>query len=268
MKTFKYIFLLSLLTLLFTSCEEIETIALTSADEKYVIEANLNNELGSATVSIAKTKNTDASGDFNGSSGAVVTITDETGKISRLTESSKKGIYTNPFLKGTPETNYHLKIEIDGQIFTSSSKMPAKSKLESVGQIEVSSPDGKRKFSTVKFTDPAGKGNAYRFIEYHNGVYNKVISVVNDELFDGNANTQVLRPKSFTADTKYNVGDKIKIEFLNIDNTVFKYWYSSDKGIQSIGENTTPINPVSNINGGALGYFSTHFMQRMEYTVK
>lgn len=268
MKTLKYTFLFALLTLLFTSCEEIETIELKSAEEKYVIEANLNNQLGSAIVSIAKTKNADASGSFNGTSGAVVTITDQSGKISRLTESNTKGIYTDPFLKGTPETSYMLKVEIEGQIFTSTSKMPNKSKLESVSQIEVAALDGKRKFSTVKFTDPAGKGNAYRFIEYRNGIYNKVISVVNDELFDGNSTSQVLRPKSFTADTKYDVGDKIKVEFLNIDNPVFKYWYSSDKGIQSMGENTTPINPVSNINGGALGYFSAHFIQSMEYTVK
>lgn len=268
MKMFKYTFLFALLAILFTSCEEVETVELKSAEEKYVIEGNLNNQLGSASVSIAKTKNADASGSFNGTSGAIVTITDQSGKVSRLTESNTKGIYTDPFLKGLPETTYTLKVEIGGQVFTGSAKMPSQSKLEAVGQLEATALDGKRKFSTVKFTDPAGKGHAYRFIEYRNGVYNKVISVVNDELFDGNSTLQVLRPKSFTEDTRYNVGDQIKIEFLNIDAPVFKYWFSSDKGIQSIGENTTPINPASNINGGALGYFSAHSLQSMEYTVK
>jgi len=268
MKNLKYTFIFTLLTMLFSSCEEVETVELKSAEEKYVIEGNLSNLLGSATISISRTKNADVSGSFNGISGAVVTITDESGKVSRLTESNAIGIYTDPFLKGIPETNYRLKVAIDGQTFTAASKMPSKSKLEAVGQLEASALDGKRKFSTVKFNDPAGKGHAYRFIEYRNGIYNKVISVINDELFDGNSTLQVLRPKSFTEDTRYNVGDQIKIEFLNIDAPVFKYWFSSDKGIQSIGENTTPINPASNIDGGALGYFSAHSLQSMEYTVK
>lgn len=268
MKSLKYTFLFALLAVLFSSCEEVETIELKSADEKFVIEANLSNQLGSATVSVAKTKNTDAPGSFNGTSGAIVTITDQTGKVSRLTESSINGVYTNPYLQGASETTYTLKIEIDGQTFSATSKIPTKTKLEAVTQVEVPGLDGKRKVTSVKFTDPIGKGNAYRFIEYRNGVYNKVISVVNDELFDGNSTLQVLRPKSFTEDTKYNVGDKIKVEFLNIDAGVFKYWFSSDKGIQSLGENTTPINPVSNIKGGAIGYFSAHNIQSMEYTVK
>lgn len=268
MKIFKPLALFALVITLFTSCEEVETLQLKSAEEKYVIEANLNNQLGSAIVSISKTKNADAPGAFNGASGAVVTITDQTGKINRLAESNAKGIYTDATLKGMPETSYTLKVEVEGQVFTATSRMPSKTKLESVNQIEVAALDGKRKFTTVKFTDPAGKGNAYRFIEYRNGVYNKVISVVNDELFDGLSTSQVLRPKSFTEETKYNVGDKIKVEFLNIDHPVFKYWYSIDKGLQSMGENTTPINPASNIIGGALGYFSAHFTQSMEYTVK
>lgn len=268
MKTFKLPFLFALLVMFFTSCEEVETLELKSAEEKYVIEANLSNQLGSATIAIAKTKNSTAPSAFNGASGAVVTITDQTGKITRIAESNTKGIYTDATLKGMPETSYTLKVEIDGQAFTATSRMPSKTKLESVNQIEVAALDGKRKFTTVKFTDPTGKGNAYRFIEYRNGVYNKVISVVNDELFDGLSTSQVLRPKSFTEETRYAIGDKIKVEFLNIDNPVFKYWYSIDKGLQSMGENTTPINPASNINGGALGYFSAHFIQSMEYTVK
>lgn len=268
MKITKYTFILALIIVFFTSCEEIQIKELNSAEEIYVIEANLSNQLGSAEVSIAKTKNTDEAGSFNGISGAIITITNQFGIISKLSESNIKGIYTNPYLKGLPETNYTLNVEVGGQIFTSNSKMPSPSKLEAIGQIEATALDGKRKFTFIKFTDPIGKGQDYRFIESRNGIYNKVISVVNDDLFDGNSTTQVLRPKSFTEETRYNVGDKIKIGFLNIDNSVFKYWYSSDKGIQSLGENTIPINPVTNIKGGALGYFSAHSIQFKEYIVK
>lgn len=268
MKNIKYIFALSFIVILFSSCKDVVTVELKSADEKYVIEANLNNQLGGAKVAIAQTKNANTTSEFNGESGAVVTITDNQGKESRLTESTTKGIYTDPFLKGIPGTTYTLKIEINGQTFTSTSKMPAIVKLEAAYAIEATAIDGKRKFTTVKFTDPTGKGNAYRFIEYRNGVYNKVISVLNDDLIDGNMINQVLLPKELTEATKYVSGDRIKIEFLTVDNPVYKYWYSTNKGIQSLGENTTPINPVSNISGGAIGYFSAHTLQSREFTIK
>lgn len=267
MKNLNYI--LGLMLIIFgTSCKDVETVELKSADEKYVIEANLNNQLGSAKVAIAQTNNTNTNGAFNGESGAIVTITDEQGKESRLTESSTKGIYTDPFIKGVPGTTYKLKIEINGQTFTSSSKMPSIVKLDAAYALETTLLGNKRKFTTVRFTDPAGKGNAYRFIEYRNGVYNKTISVLNDDLIDGNLVNQPLFPKDLTDATSYVAGDKIKVEFLTIDERVYKYWFSTNKGIQSLAESTTPINPVSNINGGAIGYFSAHTIQSKEFVIK
>lgn len=269
MKNLSPLFVLALLSLLFTSCEEVIPVDLKTADEKYVIEATLTNQLGGATVFIGKTKNVGTSNNFNGEFGAVITIEDKDGKISKLTESTiNKGVYNDPFLKGVPEANYKLKIEINGQTFTASSRMPAVVKLDNVYSTETSGLDGQRKFTNVKFKDPAGKGNAYRFVEYRNGVYNKVITVANDDLFDGNAFIQVLSPKTFTDDTKYVTGDKIKVDFLTIDNAVYKYWACVDGGIQKTVETAAPINPVSNINGGAIGYFSAHTIQTKEYIVK
>lgn len=268
MKNLTYTLAIAFITILFASCKDVVTVELKSADEKYVIEANLNNQLGGAKVAIAQTKNANTTSGFNGESGAIVSITDDKGKESRLTESATKGIYTDPYLKGTPGSTYTLKVEINGQTFTSSSKMPAVVKLEAAYAIEATAVDGKRKFTTVKFTDPVGKGNAYRFIEYRNGVYNKVISVLNDDLIDGNVINQALLPKELTEASKYVSGDKIKVEFLTIDNPIYKYWYSTNKGIQSLGENTTPINPASNISGGAIGYFSAHTLQSKEFTIK
>ncbi len=267
MKNINIILGLSLL-IFCASCKEVETIELKSAADKYVIEANLSNQQGSAKVAIAQTNNTNTSGVFNGESGAIVSITDDQGKTSRLIESATKGVYTDPYLKGTPGTTYQLKIEINGQTFTSSSKMPAPVKLDAAYAFETTILGNKRKYTTVKFTDPVGKGNAYRFIEYRNGVYNKNISVLNDDLIDGNVVNQPLFPKDLTEATNYVAGDKIKIEFLTIDERVYKYWFSTNKGLQSLGESTTPINPVSNINGGAIGYFSAHTIQSKEFLIK
>lgn len=267
MKRIYYLVIVIFCNLCFASCEKVDQVELKDASEKYVIEANLSNQLGSLKVAIGKTKSTTTSTDFTGESGAIITLTDENGKSVLLKESSQ-GIYVNPTFKGVPETTYALKVEINGETFTATSKMPAITKFEMAECIEIAALDGKRKVTHVRFKDPIGKGNCYRFIEYRNGVYNKVISVFNDDLFDGNTVNQILRPKDFKAATKYVTGDEIKVEFLTIDQPVYRYWFCKDGGIENISDASASINPVSNIKGGALGYFSAHTFQKKVYVIK
>jgi len=40
------------------------------------------------------------------------------------------------------------------------------------------------------------------------------------------------------------------------DAAVYKYWYSLNDGATGTGQSASPANPVTNISGGALGYFS------------
>ena len=268
MEKIKSIIALFFTSLLFVSCEEVINLDLETINEKYVIEANFTNVAGGAKVAISKTKSFNSTGDFIGQSGAIVTIEDNSGVVTRLTESNNKGIYIHPTLKGNPESTYKLKVDINGQSFTSSSKMPAVVKLDSVYALELKLFDGNRKFTHVQFRDPVGKGNNYRFIEYRNGIYTKAIMIENDDFTDGNLINQMLRPRDFNDETKLKIGDKIRVEFLTIEDAIYKYWFSVDSGAQGGGDSAAPINPVSNIKGGAIGYFSAHTFQSMEYVVK
>jgi hypothetical protein len=42
---------------------------------------------------------------------------------------------------------------------------------------------------------------------------------------------------------------------------VFKYLYSLDQGASGGNNSASPANPVTNIEGGALGYFSVHTIE-------
>jgi hypothetical protein len=267
MKKIQYLFVIIFSSLFISSCEEVITLDLKTGEEKYVIEAVLTNQAGQAKVSISRTKSFSAEGSFTGETGAIVTIEDEKGILTRLYEQTK-GIYTDTLLIGLPETSYKLKVEINGQTFTGSSKMPIPVKVDSVYYRELPAFDGSRKFTHVRFKDPMGKGNFYRFVEYRNGVYNKSVTVVNDDLIDGNTVNQILTPRDFTDETKLNMGDKVKIDLLTIDPFVYRYWFSVSSGAQGNGESATPVNPVSNLTGGALGYFSAHTFQTKGYEVK
>jgi hypothetical protein len=72
------------------------------------LEAVLTNQAGQAKVSISRTKSFSAEGSFAGETGAIVTIEDEKGILTRLYEQTK-GIYIDTLLTGLPETSYKLK---------------------------------------------------------------------------------------------------------------------------------------------------------------
>ena len=191
---------------------------------------------------------------------------DEEGNKTRLNETVQ-GIYTADRLTGIPENTYRLRVEINGQTFTASSKMPSLVRLDSVYFREITLFEGPRKLTHVLFREPEGKGNYYRFMEYKNGVYNKAINVINDDLIDGNIVNQILRPGDYSDEAAYKVGDKIKVDFLTIDPFVYRYWFSTSASTGGDGA-ATPVNPVTNLMGGALGYFSAHTIQQREYEVK
>lgn len=268
MRTLKYIIALCLVVFCFSSCEEVIELDLKNVPEKYVIEAQITDQAGGAKVAISKTKNYKTTNDFAGVSGAVVQIEDGQGNINTLTESSTKGIYSYPTLIGTPKTSYKLTVQVGGETFTSICLMPAVVILEAVYPYTLNMVNGPRIFTHVKYTDPAGIKNFYRFIEYKNGVYTKSIIASNDEFTDGKIVNQTIFPSEFTEESKFKKGDKIKLEFLTIEEPIYKYWFSVDNGAQGKGDSAAPANPVSNIKGGAMGYFSAHTIQIKEYTVQ
>ena len=46
-----------------------------------------------------------------------------------------------------------------------------------------------------------------------------------------------------------------------IDNAVYKYWFSLNQSATGTSQSASPANAVSNISGGALGYFSVHTVE-------
>ncbi len=57
--------------------------------------------------------------------------------------------------------------------------------------------------------------------------------------------------------------DTVMVEMRCIDKAVYDYFYSLDQISSTNGNSATPANPVSNILGGALGYFSAHTVRKV-----
>jgi hypothetical protein len=239
----------------FTSCEKVIDINIDEADKKYVIEGNVTN-LASEQVEVrlSQTKSFGESNTFKGVSGATVTIQINNNSTYTLPEVSA-GIYRTTAFTGIPGNTYQLTVSINGETFTATSVMPSQLVLlDTITASDFSAPGATRKIINPSYQDPAGTGNSYRFIQFINNVQDKKVFVQNDELSDGRRITRPL----LNQDSDIKSGDIVKVSMLCIDPNVYQYWYSLDQAATGSGQSATPTNPVTNIRGGALGYFSAH----------
>lgn len=255
-----------ILMLFITSCEKVIDVKLDSVAKKYVIEGNISDEPGVCQVKITQTKDFNEDNTFPGVSGAIVTVSDNGGTPVLLTETST-GVYETTAINGTVGHTYTLKVQIGEQTFTAPSTMPVLVPFDSMyidDRVLFGDP---KKVPTLKYTDPEGKGNGYHFIQYKNGVRESTIFVRNDDFTDGNDITTALI--SFGDDDEEDdikTGDTIRVVMECIDVAGYKYW-SSLEAASGDSNNATPANPVSNITGGALGYFSAHTTQEKTVVV-
>lgn len=245
---------------LFSSCEKVIDLNLNSAEKKYVIEAVLSDIPGQAKVVLTQTKDFDEDNTFPGITGATVTIAENGGGTTTLTQTSA-GVYEAPGLTGVPGRSYVLRVTAPtGEIFTAVSSMPQKVLMDTIYATNEFFFGENMKVVNVDHPDPAGLGNSYRYIQYINGERKTAIQIRNDDYSDG----RIINSKLFDFDDddddedKLKSGDQVRVDFLCIDPPIYKYWFSLIRSATGGSQQATPANPVSNIQGGALGYFSAH----------
>jgi Domain of unknown function (DUF4249) len=238
-----------------TSCEKVIDIKLDEAARKYVIEGNISNiSTDAVEVKISQTKLFEEENSFTGISGATVTIQVNNGTIYTLPQVSP-GIYRSTAFTGVPGNNYLLKVSLNGTDYTATSVMPVKLvNLDTLSVNDLAFGGTSTKTIQPSYLDPVGKGNSYRFIQYANGVQVKNIFVQDDAISDG---LRITRPL-VNQDGDLKSGDIVRVDMLCIDEAVYRYWYSLDQAATGQNQSATPANPVTNISGGALGYFSAH----------
>lgn len=251
--------LLALLSL--SSCEKVIDIDLNKAEKKYVVEATVTDQTG-ARVLLSQTKDFEDDNTFVGIGGAIVQITEQGGATTTLSETSA-GVYEAPALIGLSGKTYSLSVKLDGQSFTAVTTMPQKINLDTIYVTDELLFGDTYKIVNLEYKDPPGRGQNYRFVQYLNGVKETEIFVQNDEYTDGrNVTTKLFYFPDDDEDEKRKIksGDQVRIDMFCIDANIYKYWFSLYRS--STGESqATPSNPVSNMKGGALGYFSAHTTQ-------
>ena len=252
----------SIVMAFFSSCQKVIDVGIKNAEKKYVVEAIITDISGESKVLLSITKNVAENNNFPGIGGATVSITDNTGISTAFTETTA-GNYVAPNFTGEVGKTYSLQVKINGETFTARSTMPQKINLDTLFVSNEILFGETRKLVNIAYQDPDGKGQYYRYVQYINGKKSKPIFANNDDYSDGKYVESKLWyiTDDDNKDEKIKSGDSITLDMQCIDAAVYKYWYSLNQSATGNSQSASPANAVSNISGGALGYFSAHTLQ-------
>lgn len=236
----------------FISCEKEIQIDVDETDPKLVIEAQMSNRMGDAIVILTNSRNLNDSSSPEKITGAEIYITEiESQAIFTLNET-EEGIYKNENLQGEIGKTYYLEILLpNGQTFSSLQTMPIMVDLHEVRYEEKDSPfaddeDDPTFDLRPIFMDPLGIDNYYQYIITRNGIKEKGIFINKDLGFDGEENSQRLSIEA-------NYGDIIRVDLHNVTPSAYDFLLGAQLNLSQA--TATPTNPISNIEGDALGYF-------------
>ena len=240
------------------SCKKEINVDLQNASSQIVIEATVTNTTY-AEVTVSKSVAVSNSNSYPKVSGAIVNISDNGVKYV-LTET-KPGIYANSSLIGVPGHTYNLHVKAEGKEYTSTSTMPLKVNLDTLLLEKLFWANESIWVVKPQYTDPAGFGNYYMFIETINGKRFPQFWIWDDRIVNNSISSIPL----IQTDSAINLNDTIEVEMRCIDKNVFRY-FTALQGSQHNA--TTPANPDNRITGGALGYFSAHTTQKKKVKVQ
>lgn len=243
------------------SCEKVIDIDLNKAKPKYVIEGNLSDIPGDCLIQVTQTVNFSDLSIFPGVENADVFIREDQKQPIKLIQTSR-GNYESSQLRAKPTHTYTLSVKIGDEEFTSTVKVPQKVSFDSLYIADFSGFGDTRKFANVIFRDAAGLGNSYRFILYKNSIANSNIFVLNDEFSDGRVINTFLAFFDNSDIQRLDTGDSVMVEMQGIDPSVYTFFLSLSQNSTGGNESVAPGNPVSNISGGAIGYFNAFVRQR------
>ena len=255
----KYIYILLSLCV-FTSCEDVIDINLNEADPRYVIDANINNLSNNQVIKISQTVSFNSSMPSKPIDGATVVVSDNKGR-SYSFQSIGNGEYRALNFRPVEKSTYTLKVNIGNESFTASSYMHPYVQVDSIGIVEDEVFDEIKYAVNLKFHDPKGEDNYYKYSISVNEGKKQFARVFSDKFNDGLFVTHQLTNR----DNSIALGDSVFVERYVIDKDVFKYWNE----LQSINPGSAaPANPTSNISNGALGYFSVSSARTYNFFIK
>ena len=166
-------------------------------------------------------------------------------------------------VQAKPNINYTLHILSEGDEYVATATIPQKVNIDTLTCMY----NPESIFYEVgyvvscHFSDPGGFRNFYRLKTYNINDRTQAKNsedIYNDDLFNGN---KVELPWSYNV---YQEFDTVVVELYTLDGPTYDYYKTlfPISGGSEMMSMTTPANPNTNINNGALGYFGAYTISR------
>lgn len=261
-----------LISLIFTSCEEVVDVDLQTASPKLVIEAAINWRKGTSGAQ-QTIKLTTTSGYFEDEiplvSGAVVYIKNSAKQQFNFTEVPGTGRYVCNNFKPVTGGTYTLTVISDGNTYTASETLKSITPITNITQNDAGELAGiiVRAF----YNDPADVDNYYLYRYVYSNKVTSTYYVDEDKFYQGNQFFSV------SDDEDLKAGDEIEITHYGITKQYYSYMniLVNISGSSVGGPFQTPpatvrgnIINTTNKSDYPLGYFSLSEMVSKKYTVK
>jgi hypothetical protein len=271
-----YIIILVIVSaIVFSACEEVINIDLNTASPHLTVTAIVTNQPGPYSVTLSKTESYFNSNDsFPAVRNATVTISDDAGNTEVLLETIP-GTYKTTNLQGMCGHSYHLKIVAEGKTYEAYSYLPQPVNLDSVVSQKITTTGPKNKEGSNKyyvkctFYDPAGSTDYYRIesVAANTDTLASFYQIYSDEVTDGQ---QIVYPVQRPT---FNLGDTAIVELYHINSSNYDYYKTANNILRNkkgpmASASAPQANPVTNISGGAVGYFGTYAVSRKKVAVK
>jgi hypothetical protein len=237
------------------SCQKVIDVNLNDSDPRYVIEGNVDDGPGPYHIKVSRSVNFSTGNDFPAVSNALVTITDVTAALTDTLKEQAPGTYATRFLAGVPGHTYQLYLKAGDNVFTATSVMPQPVVIDSI-YTEKSVFGGDDLFPVPVYRDPSTTRNQYRLTLAVNRLPVKGSDVRSDAVTNGQT---AKFPIYYNTDEEsgnpvIRPGDSVFVSLQSIDSAVYEFFRTlEDTRDQSAAALS---NPVSNIKGGAMGYFN------------
>ncbi len=214
------LFLISIITLTFCSCEDVIPVDLTTATPKLVIEASINWKKGTSG-NLQKIKLTTTSGFYDNTipkvSGALVTITNSSNVIFTFVETPNTGEYRcSNFIPVINET-YTLTVVSKSQTYTATETLKSVAPITRIVQNNSGGFTGKDIEIKAFYNDPSTEPNYYLYKYVYSNQAKLDYYVDEDLFFNGNEFFSI----SQSSDLKK--GDIVNVSHFGISKSYYNY---------------------------------------------
>lgn len=279
-----YFLLIPLLGL--SACEEVINLEVPNSESLPVIESIISSDTAQWKVRLTQSQNYFDQNQVAYIDDALVTITDNDGKVETLLYSDT-GMYVSQGAKFCQVgKTYTLTVKHNGKTYTAAEKCKFQEPISFLMSFELPERNGFIEpgfYVFEKAKESEAPGDYYLWKVYKNDSLQKLFGYLldtdefretsffninidpDDPLKDMDKN---ILPRPFPID--FEVGDSVRIEQYNISKGYYFFLLELQNQVSRSGTpfDPPPVNPRSNIQGGALGYFSVANLSKATIVVE